>query len=330
MRTYLSNFIVAVLLGTMLSAESEFKIEGEVWAQGVQACITSVDDVSFELSYREDDYFVFDNMTFREAMFGSLCPGILTLQAMLPDVPKHELENYCLVYNKKRKTYLGYANGNYDAFRRCKDALDFEKSSIVEEASFVFPDRIDGRNVDLQRCTAQISGVNYRLSFDWKDDDLFENMTKREVFFGGDCPGETILQAMLPDLTRSERSLFCLSFDKEEKQYVGFARGERDAYVRCKKPSKSVCERVNGTKEGLIAVAGVGAGATAGASAAASAAGVTAVSHSSGAVILTGSSGYIAGTLGSLGSGALAVLTAPATLTAAAVTVVGVGGAVLV
>ena len=92
--------------------------------------------------------------------------------------------------------------------------------------------------------------------------------------------------------------------------------------------SKSFCERVNSAKDAAIAITGVGAGVVGGASATASAAGVTAVTHSSGAVILTGSGGYIAGTLASIGATSLAVLTAPVTMTAAAVSVATVGGAV--
>ncbi|WP_018000112.1 hypothetical protein [Paracoccus sp. N5] len=45
---------------------------------------------------------------------------------------------------------------------------------------------------------------------------------------------------------------------------------------------------------------------------------------------MTGSSGYFAGTLGTISTSVLAGLTAPATVTAAAVSVVAVGGAVYV
>ncbi len=93
-------------------------------------------------------------------------------------------------------------------------------------------------------------------------------------------------------------------------------------------PNFSLCEVVSNNTEKFAAVVGLGAGATGTAAMATSGLGITAVTHSSGAVILTGSSGYIAGTLGALGSSALAFLTAPLTLSAAAVSVVAVGGTV--
>jgi hypothetical protein len=76
------------------------------------------------------------------------------------------------------------------------------------------------------------------------------------------------------------------------------------------------------------------AGVATGASTVAGAAGLSAVAHSSGAAILTGSSGYVAGSLGSIGattlagsSAILATITAPVTLTIGGVAVAAVGGA---
>jgi len=97
-------------------------------------------------------------------------------------------------------------------------------------------------------------------------------------------------------------------------------------------PGFSFCEKVDEYKGTATAALGLGGGvATASGSAtiASTAAGVTAVTHSSGAIILTGSSGYIAGTLGTFATSAFAFLTAPATLTAAGALVVFTGGSVL-
>jgi ankyrin repeat protein len=93
-------------------------------------------------------------------------------------------------------------------------------------------------------------------------------------------------------------------------------------------PPFSVCAVVKDNTAVLASIAGLGAGATGTSVAATTGVGITAVTHSSGAIILTGSSGYIAGTLGSVGATALSILTAPATLTAAAITVVALGGTV--
>lgn len=183
-----------------------------------------------------------------------------------------------------------------------------------------------------QYCLSNIDSEPVHVIYDADEDQLYENYTFREIFFGATekitCPAFVSLRIMTPDLNDLERSVFCLSYDEEQDTIVGFAKGERDAYLICKEPAVPLCDRVNATKEEALTIVGLGAGATAGASAAATAAGVTAVTHSSGAVILTGSSGYIAGTLGTVGTGLIGVLTAPVTLTAAAVSVVAVGGAV--
>ncbi|NMG32530.1 hypothetical protein [Aromatoleum evansii] len=145
----------------------------------------------------------------------------------------------------------------------------------------------------------------------------------------GICPGYVILQHLTPTLTDKQREPFCLNFDAQAGTYRGISLGQRNAYGVCSTPGR-VCEFVNAKKEAALALAGLGAGASGGATAAATAAGVTAVTHSSGAVILTGSAGYIGGTLGTLGAGAVAILTAPAVLAGATLSLVTVGGAVYV
>ncbi len=183
-------------------------------------------------------------------------------------------------------------------------------------------------------CWTSVSGERRALLYESTDPVLRESQSYRERLFGGrgriTCPGYVTLRAMTPDLTDAERAPFCLQYDRPARTYSGFVVGVRDAYVGCRKPSRTFCERVNATKAGALALASFGAGIVSGANTAATAAGVTAVEHASGAIILTGSGGYIAGTLGTLASGALSVLTAPATVTATAVTVVAVGGAVYV
>jgi len=183
-------------------------------------------------------------------------------------------------------------------------------------------------------CTTSIRGQIIQLTYDNDEPTIYENYSFREIFFRGwgeiTCPAFVTIRHLTPDLTDTERSAFCLNFDKEKKTFIGYSLGERNAYLECTEPKKSVCERVNASKEAAIALSSAAAGLTGGASAAAGAAGVSAVAHSSGAVILTGSSGYIAGTLATMGASALALLTSPITVAAAAVSVVAVGGAVYV
>ncbi|TAH12910.1 MAG: hypothetical protein EAZ11_04020 [Curvibacter sp.] len=182
----------------------------------------------------------------------------------------------------------------------------------------------------VESCTAKINNKNIKLKFNPFSDEYLENTTFREILFSGhdgSCPGFIALRHMTPKLSVAERETFCAVYDKQTKNYLGFATGARDAYAKCKKPGK-LCTAVNASKEEALALVGLGAGATAGVSTAAAAAGVTAVTHSSGAVILTGSAGYLAGTLGTASASVVAALTAPAAIIGATVSVVAVGSAV--
>lgn len=334
MKYFLVATVVACFAAAANASDREKSLKAEVWSPYQEGCVTSVDDQLFELKYYPNDDETLGNSSFREILFSGwgaiTCPGEMTIRAMVPDLLPAERKDYCLVFSKKRKTYLGYAKGKKDTYWRCKDSADFQKVDLSSKASFVFPEGQGSDDQSFFRCTARISGKHYRLSYDTNEAELMENLSFRDALFGGDCPGQAVIEALLPELSPIERSAFCLMYDEEGGEYVGYAEGERDAYLKCKEASVPLCDRVNATKEEALAIVGIGAGASAGASAAASAAGVTAVTHSSGAVILTGSSGYIAGTLGTVGSGLLAILSAPVTLTAAAVSVVAVGGAVYV
>lgn len=91
-----------------------------------------------------------------------------------------------------------------------------------------------------------------------------------------------------------------------------------------------MCERVNASKEVALAVSGLSAGAGAATTGIMAAVGVTAVTHSSGAVILAGTSGYIGGILGTAAASVLGILSAPVVVAGSAVVLVAVGGAVYV
>lgn len=183
------------------------------------------------------------------------------------------------------------------------------------------------------KCTTSVNGKLKSLKYDISDPKLYDdkNYSMREALFSGwgdiDCPSYITLRHLTPGLSDSQRSIICLKFDKKRNTYTGIVNGERDAYLNCKIPTKTFCERVNDSKDAAIALTGVGAGTVAGATTTAGLAGVTAVAHSSGAYILTGATGYIAGTYG-VAAGTLAVVTAPAAITAAVASAAAVGGAV--
>ena len=96
--------------------------------------------------------------------------------------------------------------------------------------------------------------------------------------------------------------------------------GKRNYRGLCR---KTVCERVNTTKEEAIGITGRVVGTVKD-----TVAGVSSVAHSSGATLLTGSTSYIASQLGSAGSTALTAAATPTTLTVVALGAVGIGGAI--
>jgi len=141
------------------------------------------------------------------------------------------------------------------------------------------------------------------------------------------CPGYVVLRYMTPTLTGKQREPFCLNFDEGLGAYSPLSLGERDGYWQCSKPGQ-ICNSINSAKDEAVAVAGTVAALVGVTNSAAAATGVTAVAHSSGAYILSGTSGYVAGTLGGPVATTLGLIGGAPVATAAAVSVVAVGGAV--
>lgn len=193
---------------------------------------------------------------------------------------------------------------------------------------------LEQNDTQVNSCSFSYQGQARHVSYTYDEDYDTDHTSFREILRGprgdSDCPSYVMLASLTPDMTRSQRGMFCLDYDKGTKTYTGFQMGEANAYGICKAPSKSVCERVNETKAAAMAITGFATGSVGGAVGTTMVTGTTVVAHSSGAMILTGSGGYIAGTLGTIGTTALGVLTAPAAAAAAAVSVVAVGGAVYV
>lgn len=180
-------------------------------------------------------------------------------------------------------------------------------------------------------CTTSIVGKQVKINYE-KDQEFRSRAGIRDRVVSNWrhlCPGYAVLRHMTPNLTNKQRELFCLNYDEKTRGYIGLSRGERDGYWQCTSPN-SLCESINTSKEEAMAIAGALAGTAAGATAVSTGAGISAVAHSSGAMILTGSAGYMAGTLGSASATLLGVLTAPATASAAVITIAAFGSAVYV
>jgi len=182
-----------------------------------------------------------------------------------------------------------------------------------------------------EMCTYREDGREKRIRFTFDDDFDSSEQSFRESTWGpklgGTCPSYVTRAYLVQDATYAQRQLFCLVAD-EDGELVGFQQGERDAYGLCAAPSRSFCEVVNDSKDAATIITKSASAAITTVAGATKLAGVSVVAHSSGASILTGSSGYVAGTLGTMGAGALSVLTAPATAAAATVSVIAVSGAV--
>lgn len=173
-------------------------------------------------------------------------------------------------------------------------------------------------------CNARINGKDVPLAYDKDEPGLRDHFSRREILFtswGRDtCPSYVVLRSLTPDLTDDQRGPFCLRHDKASDSIIGYDLGRRDAYGRCEAPARTVCQRVNQTKNAAVAITGAAArGAVKGAQA---------LPDGSGAVILSGSQGYVAGALSSIGGAAAAMASSPAIMAGAAVSVVAVGGAV--
>lgn len=184
---------------------------------------------------------------------------------------------------------------------------------------------------EVKACLTSIDGAENAVMYDTRDASIQENRSTRERLFGNygkiTCPGFVTLREMTPGLTDEERTPFCLTYDKDRKTYTGFDLGERDAWLGCKAPSGRFCRSVNATTEtaGQVA-ASIGRAATGGGDGG----GESFLDTRSGALIASGAGSYVSSVLGGAASSAIAALSAPATITAAAVSVVAVGGAVFV
>lgn len=184
---------------------------------------------------------------------------------------------------------------------------------------------------EARSCDTSISGLRLNLFYEPSDDQVSTNRSYREALTGRfgdvDCPGYVTLRHLTPDLTDEQRTPFCLQWDREARTYAGYAEGPRDAYLSCRKPSRSFCERVNASVNASMQVAGL---AQRTADTAAAVNGATAIVQPGGAVVLSGATTAVSGAITSAGGAASAALATPVGLAAAAVSVVAVGGALYV
>lgn len=181
---------------------------------------------------------------------------------------------------------------------------------------------------DLTRCDTSIRGEVQSYVYDAESPALKDSLSLREWLYGDrgavTCPGLVTLRVLTPELNDTERGPFCLQWDRKAASYIGYAEGPRDAWMTCKKPSRSFCERVNASKAAAGRLTNQAAGYV-------FASGVQAMqSPSPGAAIFQGPGALIGERLVELGASAVSGVSAPVVLGTVAVTAVAVGGAVYV
>ena len=190
---------------------------------------------------------------------------------------------------------------------------------------------------DVVSCQALVNGNEELYYFD-DEGELSTELTRREGALASpgaawdwawgeapQCNSQVLIGYLGLTLSSEEIEGYCLSWADDDSWVL--VPGERNFRGRCK---RTTCEIVNATTDEVLAATSAMASAVAGGNAVASAAGVTVVSHSSGAWIMTGPAGYVASTLGTGLTTLTGILTAPATGIAAGVSVVAVGTAVYV
>lgn len=177
----------------------------------------------------------------------------------------------------------------------------------------------------LTSCETSIRGEALTFHYDASVRALKDSRSWRERNFGdwGDvtCPGLVTLRAMTPELGDTGRAPFCLQWDRREKTYIGYAEGARDAWMDCRKPSKSFCQRVNGSKEAAQGLASAALGQDPD---------IDIRTDSAGTMVVKGTRRAVGKRLRDLGATAMAGAASPAVLTGVAVTAIVVGGAVYV
>lgn len=181
---------------------------------------------------------------------------------------------------------------------------------------------------DLTRCETSIRGEVQSYVYDAESPALKDSLSLREWLYGDrgavTCPGLVTLRVLTPELDDAQRGPFCLQWDRKAGSYIGYAEGPRDAWMTCKKPSRSFCERVNASKAAAGRLTNQAAGFV-------FASGVQAVqSPTAGAAVFQGPGALIGERLVELGASAVSGVSAPVVLGTVAVTAVAVGGAVYV
>lgn len=176
------------------------------------------------------------------------------------------------------------------------------------------------------QCTTKIQGEAVTIFYD-DEEPTYSSFRERYFSRRDTCPGAVVITYLMPDLTAEERLVFCANYNPETHSHSLPAQGPRDAFGRCEVPSNT-CKLVNTTKENALDLMGIGEQAEDGTLTGRLSSTISAVTHSSGAMVLSGNAGTISSLLTTAGTTIGTALSTPAVLAGAAASVVVIGGAV--
>ncbi|MGY6410238.1 MAG: hypothetical protein ACXIUV_04325 [Alkalilacustris sp.] len=174
-------------------------------------------------------------------------------------------------------------------------------------------------------CDALIEGEAVTITYDTADPAW---ASRRERLFarGRTCPAAVVIAHQLEDFPPEARQVFCTTVDPATGHGPP-SLGARDAYGRCVGPSRT-CEMVNTTRDAALDLVGLAEITEAEPGRSRWGSALTAVTHWSGATILSGNAGTVANLMTSVGGTVGTALGSPMLLAGAAASVVVVGGAV--
>ncbi|MDX5403342.1 MAG: hypothetical protein LPK02_14160 [Rhodobacterales bacterium] len=176
------------------------------------------------------------------------------------------------------------------------------------------------------QCTTKIQGEPVTIFYD-DEEPTYSSFRERYFSRRNTCPGAVVITYLMPDLTAEERLVFCANYNPDTRSHSLPAQGPRDAFGRCKVPSNT-CKLVNTTKENALDLIGIGEQAEEGTLTGRLSSTISAVTHSSGAMVLSGNAGTLSSLLTSAGTTIGTALGTPTVLAGAAASVVVIGGAV--
>lgn len=176
------------------------------------------------------------------------------------------------------------------------------------------------------QCTTKIQGEPVTIFYD-DEEPTYSSFRERYFSRRDTCPGAVVITYLMPDLTAEERQVFCANYNPDTKSHSLPAQGPRDAFGRCEVPSNT-CKLVNTTKENALGLIGIGEQAEDGTLTGRLSSTISAVTHSSGAMVLSGNAGTLSSLLTSAGTTIGTAIGTPAVLAGAAASVVVIGGAV--